>query len=249
VTVTWIGSATWRRFLPRRSAERNLRCTSATRVFLGCALLVPPLVASAAQETSGDPHELARTLQRKYDGVRDFSADFVHTYQGGVLRKTVKESGRLVVRKPGQMRWTYTTPDEKTFVSDGRKLYSYIPADRQVYVTTVSQEDQGSTPALFLAGKGNLIRDFEVSATPTPAEAGSNSVALKLVPRSRERDYDSLVLVVDRGTLQLRSLIAEDRQGGRSSFAFSNLRENVGVSDREFVFKIPRGVDVITDTK
>ena len=25
-------------------------------------------------------------LQQRYRGVRDFSADFVHTYQGGVLR-------------------------------------------------------------------------------------------------------------------------------------------------------------------
>ena len=29
--------------------------------------------------------ELAAALQRKYDTVRDFSADFVHTYRGGVL--------------------------------------------------------------------------------------------------------------------------------------------------------------------
>ena len=196
-----------------------------------------------------DPQALARALQNKYDTVRDFSADFVHTYEGGVLRKTVRESGRLVVRKPGQMRWTYTRPEQKTFVSDGRKLYSYIPADRQVYVSSVPPADQASTPALFLAGQGNLLRDFTVSAPAPPREAGPADVALHLVPRTKERDYDSLVLVVDRNSLQLRSLIAEDRQGGRSAFTFSNLRENIGVSDREFEFKIPRGADVITDTK
>ena len=202
----------------------------------------------AAQQPASDPQELARTLQRKYDGVRDFSAEFVHTYQGGVLRKTVKESGRLVVKKPGQMRWTYEKPEQKTFVSDGRKLYSYIPADRQVYVTSVPPDDQASTPALFLAGKGSLVRDFNVSAAAPPPEARPGDVALKLIPRTRERDYDSLVLVVNESSLQLQSLIAEDRQGGRSAFTFSNLRENVGVPDREFVFQIPRGADVITDT-
>jgi outer membrane lipoprotein carrier protein len=115
-------------------------------------------------------------------------------------------------------------------------------------VTSVPPEDQASTPALFLAGKGNLMRDFTVSSATQPREAGADGVALKLVPRTKERDYDSLVLVVDRSTLQLRSLIAEDRQGGRSAFTFSNLRENIGVGDREFEFKIPRGADVITDT-
>jgi outer membrane lipoprotein carrier protein len=204
-------------------------------------------VRGTAQENA-DPEALARALQNKYDTVRDFSADFVHTYEGGVLRKTIRESGKLVVRKPGQMRWTYTKPEEKTFVSDGRKLYSYIPADRQVYVTSVPPEDQASTPALFLAGKGNLLRDFTVGAATPRGHAGSDTVALKLVPRTKERDYDSLVLVADRKTLQLRALIAEDRQGGRSAFTFSNLRENIGVSDREFEFKIPRGADVITDS-
>jgi outer membrane lipoprotein carrier protein len=215
--------------------------------WLWAVVLTLPL--STAAEEQVDPQALARALQNKYDTVRDFSADFVHTYEGGVLRKTVRESGKLVVRKPGQMRWTYTKPEQKTFVSDGRKLYSYIPADRQVYVTSVPPEDQASTPALFLAGKGNLLRDFTVSSPTAPREAGAQGVALKLVPRNKERDYDSLVLVVDRSTLQLRSLIAEDRQGGRSAFTFSNLRENIGVSDREFEFKIPRGADVITDTK
>ena len=41
-------------------------------------------------------------------------------------------------------------------MSDGTKLYSYIPEDKQVYVATVPPDDQATTPALFLAGKGNL---------------------------------------------------------------------------------------------
>ena len=75
-----------------------------------------------------------QALQRKYDGIKDFSADFVHTYQGGVLRKQITERGRLLVKKPGKMRWDYTAPEQKLFVSDGVKIYSYIPQDKQVIV-------------------------------------------------------------------------------------------------------------------
>ena len=63
----------------------------------------------------------------------------------------------------------YTTPDAKEFVSDGVKMYSYIPQDKQVYVSSVPQVDQASTPALFLSGKGNLARDFTASAADVPA--------------------------------------------------------------------------------
>src|SRR6266699_3593341 len=82
-------------------------------------------VFPAARAAELDATELARTLQNKYDRIKDFSSDFVHTYEGGVLRKKITERGRLLVKKPGRMRWEYTTPEQKLFVSDGLKMYSY----------------------------------------------------------------------------------------------------------------------------
>jgi outer membrane lipoprotein carrier protein len=191
---------------------------------------------------------LASALQQKYEKVHDFTADFVHEYQGGVLRKTVTEQGRVLVKKPGMMRWTYSGADQKVFVSDGRKMYSYLPADRQVYVSTVPADDRASTAILFLAGKGNLQRDFSASIVAAPDGAPKGTSALKLLPMRGDRDYDWLLLVVDQQSLQWRLLVTGDQQGGQSTFRFSNLKENVGLSDREFMFTMPRGVDVVTDT-
>ena len=194
----------------------------------------------------GDATALAASIQRHYDQVRDFQADFTHTYVGGILRKKTVERGRMAVRKPGRMRWAYTQPEEKLFVSDGNRVYSYVPADRQVYVAAVPAEDQATTPALFLAGKGNILRVFDVAPSEVP-DAPPGSVALKLTPKRPEREYDWLNLVVDKSSLALRMLITSDSQGGLSTFAFTNLRENTGIADKEFVFVMPRGVDVITD--
>ena len=187
---------------------------------------------------------VARDLQRKYDRVSDFSADFVHTYRGGVLKQQATERGRLLVKKPGKMRWEYTAPEKKLFVSDGRKIYSYIPQDRQVVVSTMPQDDQAPTPALFLTGKGDLTRDFN-AAFDKVTDAPAASLALKLTPKKREPEYESLTLVVDPKTLNLQMLITVDTQGGRSAFTFSNLKENVGVADNQFVFHMPPNVDVV----
>ena len=204
------------------------------------AIASPPSAADEAQT-------LAAAIQRHYEQIRDFRADFTHTYEGGVLRKKTVERGQMAIRKPGRMRWTYTSPEHKVFVSDGVKLYSYVPADKQVYVATVPTGDEASTPALFLAGKGHLTRDFTATAAAPVAGAPAGSAAIKLTPVKPEREYETLVLVVDRASLQWRMLVTTDRQGGTSTFAFANLRENAGVPDSEFVFTIPRGVDVITD--
>lgn len=195
-------------------------------------------------QTQSPPGALARSLQQRYQSVRDFSADFVHTYRGGVLRTQTTERGTVAVKKPGLMRWNYTSPEKKEFVSDGRKIYFYIPQDRQVQVTDVPSADQATTPALFLAGKGDIVRDF----TATYADsAPAGTLALKLTPRRAEPDYEYLIVAVDPGTLQIRALTTRDRQGGDSTLTFNNLKENQGLSDKTFAFRIPRGVDVVTD--
>src|SRR5437867_3496473 len=190
--------------------------------------------------------QLAQALQKKYDAVKDFSADFTHTYEGGVLRKQITERGRLIIKKPGKMRWQYTAPEEKLFVSDGVMMYSYIPQDKQVIRSSVPPDDEATTPALFLAGKGNLTRDFTPGLVELPAGMPAGSKALKLVPKTRQQDYDWLVLVVDPASLEIRGLVTVDAQGGKSSFSFTNLKQNVGLADKDFAFKIPRGVDVVS---
>jgi len=114
-----------------------------------------------------------------------------------------------------------------------------------VMVSPVPEQDQATTAVLFLVGKGNLTRDFTVSY----AEGESaDTYVLKLQPKLAERDYDWLQLEVDRRTLQIRSLSAADASGGRSTFRFSNFKENPGVADKTFEFKIPRGADVTTNS-
>ena len=207
--------------------------------WLHAALLVFALSDATAPE-------LAQALQKKYAGVKDFSADFTHTYEGGVLRKQITERGRMIIKKPGKMRWQYTAPEEKLFVSDGVKMYSYIPQDKQVIVATVPPDDDATTPTLFLAGKGNITRDFAPSLVELPPGMPPGSKALKLVPKAKQSDYDWLVLVVDPASLDIRGLVTVDAQGGKSSFLFTNLKQNVGLADKDFAFKIPRGVDVVS---
>ena len=208
------------------------------------ALLVALLPGLVGAQSKPPADVLVRSLQQRYQGVRDFSASFVHTYRGGVLRTLTKEQGTVSVKKPGMMRWVYTAPERKEFVSDGRKVYSYIPQDKQVIVTQVPPDSQATTPALFLAGKGDMVRDFTASFVESPVPG---ALAVKLVPRREEQEYEYLVVAVDPATLRWRGLATRDRQGGESTLVFTDLKENRGLSDKDFAFRVPRGVDVITD--
>ncbi len=39
--------------------------------------------------------------------------------------------------------------------------------------------------------------------------------------------------------------MAGDQQGGRSTFQFTNFKENTGISDKTFAFSPPAGTEVV----
>jgi outer membrane lipoprotein carrier protein len=193
-------------------------------------------------QSSPSPTELAAALQKKYDGVSTFSADFTHQHEGGPLRRKMVEQGTVQVKKPGRMRWDYKSPEKKLFVSDGTSIYFHDIPNNQVTVSQMPQGDDVPSAALFLLGKGNLVRDF----TPSMGTDGApDTYVLRLVPKREQADYDWLELTVDRKTLQLRGLTAAEKQGGRTTFVFTNFKENVDLTDKTFMFRIPPGAEVI----
>jgi outer membrane lipoprotein carrier protein len=209
-------------------------------------LALAVLVSNAAMQAApSDPAlEFARALQKKYDTIRDFSADFSHTYTWRAA-ETTDRTGPDDGQKPGRMRWRHDTRQEDSCQMEPNST-RILPADRQVIVSAVPRDGQ-TTPALFLAGQGDLVRDFTVSDAPPPQGALAGMRALKLVPRTPQPDFETLTLTVDPTTLALRGLESVDTQGGVSSCVLTNVKENLGLSDREFTFAMPRGVDVVTE--
>jgi outer membrane lipoprotein carrier protein len=213
-----------------------------TRILTSLIVLVVSAALPSAQTTQS-PDALAKALQARYQSIRDFSADFVQSYRTGVLKTQTRESGTVAVKKPGKMRWTYAKPERKELVSDGVKLYWYVPEDKQVIVRDVAE--QASTPDLFLSGRGDIARDFTPSYVDT---AVVGAVALKLIPRRAEPEYEYLIVAIDPATQQIRALTTRDHQGGESTLTFTNMKENRGLADRDFVFRVPGGVAVVSDT-
>ena len=147
-----------------------------------------------------------------------------------MLKKKSTEHGTVQIKKPGRMRWDYTTPEKKMFVSDGRKIYSYIPADKQVDRQPPCRRRTRRRPPCC---SSPARATWRATSRVTYADgAADGTLALRLDPKQKQRDYDWLILGVDAKTLQIRSLTAADQQGGRSTFQFSNYRENAGLAER-----------------
>jgi outer membrane lipoprotein carrier protein len=197
----------------------------------------PPRLEAQAAPTAAD---LAARLQKRYESVRDFTADFTQTYRGILLRQAATERGKVLLKKPGRIRFTYESPERKIFVSDGTVFKTYYPEERSGSIAPLPKGDDASTALLFLAGRGDLTRDFVAS----PAEgAPAGEWRLGLVPKSKQADFDTLTLFIDARTLALLGFVTTDSQG-TNTIRFSNLKENTGLSDRAFEFTFPKGTEI-----
>jgi outer membrane lipoprotein carrier protein len=207
-----------------------------------CASLAP-LAATPqgdSRQAAAPADQLVRRIQGHFDRVRDFQAAFTQIGRDAVFERARSARGEVRIKKPGRMRWKYTSPDaeRKEIVADGVQVFVYDPNDNSVSRTPMPKVDESSTALTFLLGRGDLARDF--NATPAAVQP-EGAWALTLVPRIVQADFAELTLVVNRRSLALEGLTALYPQGDSHEFRFTNLHENVGLSDREFEFKMPKG--------
>jgi outer membrane lipoprotein carrier protein len=185
---------------------------------------------------------LAMRLQEHYRLIKDFEADFVQTSRSTVLRtQSSSGQGHVYVKKPGRMKWVYAKPERQELIWDGQKLTVFYPDTREATVSDVSADDQSSASLLFLAGKGDLARDF----IPTTAESTvAGAAALRLTPRKPEPDFEYFIVTFDEKTVKLRKLVTRNNLGDETTTDFNNLKENAGISDATFRFDPPKGTQI-----
>jgi outer membrane lipoprotein carrier protein len=203
-------------------------------------IVVASPMVPGAQSALPNAADLAVRTQKRYESIRDFTADFTQTSVGLLQKRTTPEQGTILLKKPNRVRFTYRTPDRKEFVSDGSQFYSYYARERAGSVYPLPKANESSTALLFLAGRGDLARDFTASL---PADQVPDEWHLRLVPKSKQADFDTLTLFLDRTTLALRGFVTTDDQG-TNTIRFAKLKENTGLADRAFVFTFPKGTEI-----
>lgn len=209
------------------------------RVLILCLITISTL--AHAQEA--DPERIAERVQAVYDARSGLEIDFTQIMTSGTSGKSLSESGVVALKKPGRMRWEYKDPEYKLYISDGENIYFHVPADNQVMTMDIDNADEEQTHILFLMGRGDILRDFDVSIEKTAVPLHEDSVLLRLLPHA-EQDYDYLVLEVNPRDFFVERLISYDPLGNITEFIFENFREKE-FNDSYFDFEIPTGVEIV----
>lgn len=182
-------------------------------------------------------------VERSFARMKDLSADFIQISKD-VLNRTQQAAGHLYLKRERMARWEYTNPEEQLFVSDGKTVYFYVPADKQVNREAVKDTFDDRIPLMFLLGRSNLRNEFTKFELLATKSVLSGTKVIRMSPK-RKTDLKELIMEVDPQTFQIRRLVLDHSNGSHSEFTFSNIRTNTGLKSTLFDFKVPPGVQVV----
>src|SRR5438105_3138639 len=206
------------------------------------ALLAPPLPSATPQQGHG-LSDIVDGVERSFARMKDLSSDFIQIFEDSLNRKQ-QESGHLYMMRPRMMRWEYKDPEDKLFVSDGKTVYFYVPADRQVNKEAVKNSFDDRIPLMFLLGQSNLRNEFTRFELLSTKPFFEGSKVIRMFPK-RKTDLQEVVMEVDSANYLIRRLLLAHTDGSRSEFIFSGIRTNTGLRASLFDFEVPAGVEVI----
>ncbi len=190
--------------------------------------------------------EIVAKVQEACARTQDLSAHFEQVATIKSLDQVQKASGILLLKRPEKMRWEYRTPEPRLFVTDGKTLWAYSPAEKQVVVQAVGQAFASRLPLAILAGDCALRKDFQVSEVVNAATRGSTTSAiLDLKPKHPEAGIARMLLEVSLKDYTVMRTTIFDSQGNTTVITLSQVKLDPGIPDQQFTFTPPAGVTVV----
>jgi len=209
-----------------------------TRLAVYCALAVS---CALQADSAGDPKlaQLLRAVEARYNRAQSLKLDFSETY-AAPGHPVQTESGTLYLRKPGRMRWEYSSPAGKLYVSDGKDVYLYTPEDHRAEKSKLKESEDMRAPLAFLLGKLNFRKEFKsFSARPEGEDTW-----ITALPKSENLMYTEVeFLAAPDGSIRRVNVTGQDHS--KLNFMFSNEKINAPAPPALFAFHPPPGVEVV----
>ena len=143
---------------------------------------------------------------------------------------TRTESGTLFLRKPGRMKWEYSSPPGKIFLLDGKYAWFYTQGDAQVQRIPAKELDDLRSPLRFLLGHTQLEKEM---TGLTAAAAPNGGFTLTGQPKGQEKRVTRLTLTVTAAGA-ITAIEIEEADGAITRFTFTGEQPDAADSGRAF---------------
>jgi outer membrane lipoprotein carrier protein len=142
------------------------------------------------------------------------------------------------------MRWYYVQPKGKLFISDGKQMWIYTPADNRVEQMKLKESDDMRVPLAFLLGKLDFSKEFRnVQAKP---EGSSQRITAE--PKSDNLPYTAVEFLVGPQN-QIQQVKATGFDKSVLQFRFDDEKVDPPLDAKLFQFTPPKGVELVQEAR
>jgi outer membrane lipoprotein carrier protein len=199
------------------------------KIVILAGLMFIPMLANADGSAS---------LKNFYEKTQALRADFHQIVIDKKGQKIQDVYGQMQLKRPNKFRWDYNKPFEQQIISDGKQVWLYDTELGQVTVRELSKA-LGASPAALLAGEGSLDKNFKLVSAYRKDKLDWVSTN----PKDKDSGFDNISLGFKDDVLQ--EMIMLDSFGHLTKIVFTNLEANPVIDAKNFLFKPPKGVDVV----
>ena len=210
------------------------------RVWIGlvCMALLS-IWTDASYPMTGE--EVVKKVRKRYEKLKRFSAEFEQTFEWKLAEEMHRFKGKLYLKKPNRFRLETET---QTVVSDGKQVWTYVYANKQVILTSYS--DMKGMPKW----EDLLFEYREQYRTQYIAlkKLGDKEYHLvELVPKEEDKDADvvEMKVWVDPKRWVVLKAAYVDLNGDVTTYRLSKVAVDPKMDDALFAFQVPEGVDVV----
>lgn len=206
-------------------------CIPALAKHLPACLTALLLISFSLPVAQAQSSEQATTLLQSIRQRSSVQATFVYTH-------TTPQDDDTAVTLAGQIAMSgqqyRLVVGEQTVISDGKAIWTYLPAANEVQITAYDPEQGVATPWDILR---HYHQEYKLASQHTQKIGQHTHVILTLVAKDTTHLLPQITLTIDPPTQHLKRLVAIDRHQDIHSFDIIDCAYDVDFDQALFTFR------------
>jgi outer membrane lipoprotein carrier protein len=200
---------------------------------------------SASEKPSANSdslEQIAAKVRASYEKLQGLSMSFRQINSWADMPEPGEVSkGKLWAARGGKLRMEYTEPPGHLLVSDGRRVWVYVPENKQAVVDSMGRDGQSALAEM-------LLQDLDESHAKLVGEEradGRNCYVILVKDLEDPPGLEWLKIWIDRRSWLTCALELRDINENVTKFSFSDIRKLTKIDEDLFKFEAPPGIEVV----
>ncbi len=208
----------------------------------GCASGCMGCAATCAAKQSFSLDDIVKMLRRSYSDLEGLSMSFQQVNSWKDMPDAGEISKGVLWAAGGRrLRLEYSEPPGHLLVSDGERIWVYVPENKQAVVDTVGAGEGAALAETVLS----FLDSGRLSLAESEKAQGTECYVLLVRDVLEPPGLETVKIWVDPGQWLARGIELTDVNGNVTTFVFSDVKRLKKVDEDRFTFEAPPGVEVV----